>query len=101
MIDTGSGGTGKCDVLPSFVNPLKLKDRSSELNSTISAPFFPGDKFLPSEKSTSSSKSQYNRVKRDVEMTVIPETYADKDGKKYRVVKMVSTLDNSELFKAV
>lgn len=97
-IDTGSGGIGKCDVLPSFVNPLKLKDRSLEANSTNSFLFFPGDKFVPSEKSTSLSKGQYNRVRRDVEMTVIPETYTDKDGKKYKVVKMVSCLVFVHLF---
>lgn len=89
MICTGSGGTGKCDVLPTYVNPLKLKDRSSEPNGTTPAAAFAGDKSAFSEKSGSSSKSQ-NRVKRDVEMTVIPETYTGKDGKKYKVVKMVS-----------
>lgn len=98
MIDTGSGGTGKCQVNPTFVNPLKLKDKTSESNSTISASIFPGDKVLPSEKSTSSSKNQYNRVKRDVEMTVIPETYTDKEGKKYKVVNMVSFLENFVVF---
>ncbi len=52
-------------------------------------PILPGDKSQSLEKSNQSSMAQYNRIKRDVEMVVRAETYTNKDGKTYKIVKMV------------
>ncbi|XP_065200143.1 integrin alpha-PS1 isoform X2 [Planococcus citri] len=83
---------GQCDISPNDVNPLKkLTGRPEELtaaNFSSTKNIFPvGDKSGFNEKTESSSNAKYNRVKRDTEMTVTPETYY-KDGKKYKIVKM-------------
>lgn len=64
------------------------RSEESAANSSSKNVFPSGDKSSFNEKTDTSSNAQYNRVKRDTEVVVRAETYY-KDGKKYKIVKMV------------